>query len=159
VPVNEEPVSIKRTEGEEPVRMGAGAEWESLLKESRALFRKGDHERAIKIGNQALEVAEKSVGPDHPDVVKSLNGLASIYYAQGRYAEAEPLYIRSLAIREKAFGPDHRQLAVALNGLSGLYYVRGEYADAEREGGSLLSWDRRDDNTRMQGEARKMGGQ
>ena len=37
----------------------------------------------------------------------SLNNLAMLYQAQGRYTEAEPLYRRSLAIREKALGLDH----------------------------------------------------
>ena len=36
---------------------------------------------------------------------------AELYRAQGRYAEAEPLYKRSLAIREKALGPDHPDVA------------------------------------------------
>ena len=41
----------------------------------------------------------------------SLNNLAELYRAQGRYADAEPLYKRSLAIREKALGPDHPDVA------------------------------------------------
>ena len=39
------------------------------------------------------------LGPNHPDVATSLNNLARLYYAHGRYAEAEPLYKRSLGIR------------------------------------------------------------
>ena len=34
----------------------------------------------------------------------SLNNLADLYQAMGRYAEAEPLYRRSLEIREKQLG-------------------------------------------------------
>ena len=34
--------------------------------------------------------------------------------AQGKYAEAEPLYKRSLAIMEKALGPEHPHLATSL---------------------------------------------
>jgi tetratricopeptide (TPR) repeat protein len=34
-----------------------------------------------------------------------LNNLAGLYYSQGKYAEAEPLYKRSLQIREKTLGP------------------------------------------------------
>ena len=37
----------------------------------------------------------------------SLNNLAGLYHAQGKYGEAEPLYKRSLAIREKILGPEH----------------------------------------------------
>jgi tetratricopeptide (TPR) repeat protein len=35
--------------------------------------------------------------PDHPDVAQSVNNLADLYLAQGRYADAEPLYKRALA--------------------------------------------------------------
>ena len=37
----------------------------------------------------------------YSDVVESLNYLAELYRAQGRYGDAEPLYKRSLAISEK----------------------------------------------------------
>ena len=56
---------------------------------------------------RSLAIRETSLGSDHPDVAITLNVLAGLYQAQGRYAEAEPLYKRSLAIREKALGPDH----------------------------------------------------
>ena len=44
----------------------------------------------------------------------SLNNLAWLYAAQGRYAKAEPLYKRALAIVEKALGPDHPNVAKSL---------------------------------------------
>ena len=37
----------------------------------------------------------------------SLNNLATLYYAQNRYNEAEPLFRRSLAIRERKLGARH----------------------------------------------------
>ena len=61
----------------------------------------------------------------------SLNNLAGLYYTQGRYAEAEPLYKRALAIREKTLGPDHPDVANSLNNLAGLYQDQRRYADAE----------------------------
>ena len=41
----------------------------------------------------------------------SLNNLAVLYHAQGRYAEAELLYQRALAIYEKTLGPEHPNVA------------------------------------------------
>jgi tetratricopeptide (TPR) repeat protein len=64
-------------------------------------------------------------------VALSLNNLASLYYAQGRYADAETLYTRSLAIREKVYGPDHPDVALSLNNLAELYRVQGRYPEAE----------------------------
>jgi tetratricopeptide (TPR) repeat protein len=53
-------------------------------------------------------------------VANSLNNLADLYGAQGRYARAEPLYQRALAIREKALGPDHPDVATSLSNLAQL---------------------------------------
>jgi len=40
-------------------------------------------------------------------VASSLNNLAKLYYSQGRYKEAEPLYLQALAIAEQALGENH----------------------------------------------------
>ena len=71
------------------------------------------------------------LGPDHPDTASSLNNLAGLYRAQGRYAEAEPLYRRALAIREAVLGPDHPDTASSLNNLAGLFRAQGRYGEAE----------------------------
>jgi Tetratricopeptide repeat len=64
-------------------------------------------------------------------VATSLNNLALLYYGQGQYAKAEPLYQRSLAIAEKALGPEHPEVATSLNNLAALYRAQGQYAKAE----------------------------
>jgi tetratricopeptide (TPR) repeat protein len=60
-----------------------------------------------------------------------LNNLAGVYWAQGRYAEAEPLLQRALAIREQALGSTHLYLAQILNNLGEVYWARGRYAEAK----------------------------
>jgi tetratricopeptide (TPR) repeat protein len=69
--------------------------------------------------------------PEHPNVATSLNSLAELYRAQGRYAEAEPLYTHALAIGEKQFGPEHPNVATLLRNLWLLYRAQGRYAEAE----------------------------
>ena len=54
-----------------------------------------------------MAIREKALGPDHPHTATSLNNLAGLYYTQGKYDLAEPLYERALAICEKVLGPDH----------------------------------------------------
>ena len=75
--------------------------------------------------------ARRRWGPSTPTWARALNNLAALYRAQGRYAEAEPLYRRSLAIREKALGPEHPDVGTALNNLALLYQAQGRYAEAE----------------------------
>ena len=76
-------------------------------------------------------MAEEIVGPDHPDVATSLNNLALLYYTQGEYAAAEPLYKRALQIDEKALGPDHPSVATSLNNLAALYRATGRNLEAQ----------------------------
>jgi tetratricopeptide (TPR) repeat protein len=47
------------------------------------------------------------LGESHPDVASSLNNLAALYDSQGRYTEAEPLYLQALAIAEQTLGVNH----------------------------------------------------
>jgi hypothetical protein len=69
------------------------------------------YERAVPLYKRALEIREKALGPDHPDVAQTLRNLAYVYKAQGRYTLAEQLYKRSLVIREKALSPKPSEIA------------------------------------------------
>jgi hypothetical protein len=46
-----------------------------------------------------------------------LNNLAALFEAQGKYAEAEPLYRRAIAICEKTLGPEHPDTKTARENL------------------------------------------
>ncbi|PZV28257.1 MAG: pilus assembly protein PilF [Snowella sp.] len=61
----------------------------------------------------------------------SLNGLAFLYYSQGKYDEAEPLYLRSLSIYENQLGENHPDFANSLNNLAALYHSQGKYDETE----------------------------
>lgn len=93
------------------------------------LYRKGKFAKATEVAQQALALAKKELGSDHPRVATTLNNLALLYNRQGRYAEAEPLYKRSLLIRERALGGDHPDVANALNNLAGLYWSQRRYTE------------------------------
>ncbi len=75
-------------------------------------------------------IYEKALGPAHPEVATSLNNLAALYAAQGRYAEAEPLYKRALAIREKALGPAHPNVADSLENYAAVLRKTGRTTEA-----------------------------
>jgi hypothetical protein len=49
-----------------------------------------------------LATLEKTLGPDHPDVVTTLNNLAKLYREQGRDAEAEALRQRASSIERRS---------------------------------------------------------
>jgi tetratricopeptide (TPR) repeat protein len=52
-------------------------------------------------------LSQRLLGDNHPDVATSLNNLALLYDSQGRYEEAEPLFLQALAIAEQTLGENH----------------------------------------------------
>jgi tetratricopeptide (TPR) repeat protein len=84
--------------------------------------------------NLAIDYFQKAIGlasTSSPDTATSLNNLAYLYESMGRYAEAEPLYVRSLAIREEQLGANHPDTATSLNNLASLYRLIDRYTEAE----------------------------
>jgi tetratricopeptide (TPR) repeat protein len=53
-----------------------------------------------------------------------------LYSAQGRYDEAEPLYLRALAAQERVLGKEHPSTLLNVNNLAELYRDQGRYAEA-----------------------------
>ncbi|WP_373526621.1 tetratricopeptide repeat protein, partial [Nostoc sp.] len=79
----------------------------------------------------ALAMTKRLFASDHPNVATSLNNLAFLYKSQGRYSDAEPLYIDALAMTKRLFADDHPDVATSLNNLAALYDRQGRYSDAE----------------------------
>ena len=69
---------------------------------------------------QALEMTQRLFEGDHSSVALSLNNLASLYKAQGRLSEAEPLYGQAFAMFEKTLGINHPSTQVARENLEKL---------------------------------------
>ena len=65
------------------------------------------------------------------ELAYSLDNLAGIYKSQGKYEQAESLYLQALILRRKLLGEEHLHVANSLNNLAGLYYSQGRYEEAE----------------------------
>jgi tetratricopeptide (TPR) repeat protein len=91
----------------------------------------GRYSKAESLFVRSLEIRERQLGADHPNVAVSLNNLAGLYESQGRYSEAEPLFVRSLEIKERQLRADHPDVANSLNNLALLYKNQGRYSEAE----------------------------
>jgi tetratricopeptide (TPR) repeat protein len=120
------------------VELRAAIESDQALQEARKLnaeFRKllfaGKYDEARPLIERALEIREKTLGPEHPGVVAFLNNLADVYRLKGDLEKAEPLLQRAMVIGEKTLGPDHPTVAVSLNLLGIIHRVKGDYAKAE----------------------------
>jgi len=80
---------------------------------------------------RALTIFEQQLGTEHPITARSLNGLASLYWSQGKYREAELIFQRALTTLEQRLGTEHPITATCLNNLALLYYRWGRYHEAE----------------------------
>jgi tetratricopeptide (TPR) repeat protein len=58
---------------------------------------------------------------DAGSLVLSLMNLAAVYYAQGQYTDAAPLYQRALVLQEQILGSDHPQLSPVLEANAALH--------------------------------------
>jgi CHAT domain-containing protein len=106
-------------------------EAKQLSQQVLQLYNQGRFSEAIPLAQHILNIVEKALEAEHPDVATNLNNLARLYNAQGLYSQAEPLYQRALSIREKALGAEHPDVAISLNNLAALYRVQGLYPQAE----------------------------
>ncbi len=115
-----EPEYPKAPAGKYQISLGeirAAAPQERVLYDARLqysealrLYPAGAYEKAQSLAERALDLREKALGPNHPEVAAALNLLGMICTARSDYNRAESLFQRALAINEKAFGPEHPRL-------------------------------------------------
>ncbi|MGA7324297.1 MAG: CHAT domain-containing tetratricopeptide repeat protein [Rhodomicrobium sp.] len=114
-----------------PVPADYSSDVAALSRRVAQLFSQGKYAEAIAIAQQALALAERTLGERHPDTLRILNNLASLYSSAGRYAEAEPLYKRVLEAKERTLGKEHPDTLRTTGNLALLYYDLGRYDEAE----------------------------
>jgi len=95
-----------------------------------ALAARGEPE-AEGLFREALTLLRQRYGPEHPNVVATLSGLARYLHAAGDLDEAERLYRRGLAIRRQALGDHSPYVALSLTNVAGLLVENGDFASAE----------------------------
>jgi len=89
---------------------------------------------AEELHKQAISDKENELGPEHPDLVTSLNNLAIVYRETNRLDEALPLLERARDIGKKAIvdNPDERvNYATALHNLAEWYALKKQFDKAE----------------------------
>jgi tetratricopeptide (TPR) repeat protein len=90
----------------------------------------GEHDRAIDLCGQALDLWQRALDPEHPEYADALTNLGVIFHAQGKYAESAEHHRRALEVTERALGMEHPRVARSLNNLGGALYRQGKYAEA-----------------------------
>ncbi len=104
-----------------PVTVKAYGEDHPLLAErltiwGDVLLREGDLAGARAAHQRALGIWRKQ-GAAHPDVGRSLQGLASVALAERRHAEAIEQFEQARVLVEKGYGPQHPSVVAAMTGI------------------------------------------
>jgi TonB family protein len=103
----------------------------ALLKQGAAKLEAGNDAEAVECLRKALEIGDRTVGPDHPDLIILLNDLTRIYLRQSAYAAAEPLLLRLLEMK-RSKGEDHPEVATVLASLATVRQGLGRHESAEQ---------------------------
>ena len=79
----------------------------SLVEAAQQAAAAGDYPTAAHRLRDAAEWQERQLGPDHPDLVNTLNNLGVVLERARRLEEAEGAYRRAYAIARKVFDANH----------------------------------------------------
>ncbi|CAF1026078.1 unnamed protein product [Adineta steineri] len=90
----------------------------------------GDYEKAISYHKRRLEIQQKTLPSDHPDLATSYNNIGLVYHKMGEYLEALSFYEKDLEICQKNLPPDHLDLAASYSNIGSVYDSMGEYSKA-----------------------------
>jgi tetratricopeptide (TPR) repeat protein/predicted Ser/Thr protein kinase len=90
----------------------------------------GDLAGARTLQGRALALQEEALGPDHPIVAGTLQGLATTLNNLAAYPEALAANERSLKIREAVLGPQHSDVARSLTNQGLILRRMGDYPGA-----------------------------
>ena len=80
---------------------------------------------------RALDLGDRTLGPENPDLVILLNDLTRLYLKQSAYGPAEPLLLRLLDLK-RSKGEDHPEVATVLASLATVREALGMHESAEQ---------------------------
>jgi TonB family protein len=103
----------------------------SLLRHGALKLDAGNDTEAEEYFRKALEIGDRTVGPDHPDMILLLNDLTRIYLKQSAHASAEPLLLRLLEMK-RSKGEDHPEVATVMASLATVRQALGRHESAEQ---------------------------
>jgi serine/threonine protein kinase len=103
---------------------------EILVTVGRAYGGVGEYAKAIVHLQRAAGLREMHLGPDHPDTLRTLAGLAGAYRDAGKTAEAITLLEKVRDAFVSNFGPNHRETLATLNLLADAYRAAGKMTEA-----------------------------
>jgi tetratricopeptide (TPR) repeat protein len=102
--------------------------WNELTAQVTQLYASGKASDAVPLAKEAVEVAKKTFGAEHPNYGISLNNLALAQAALGQYSDADSEFKKSIAVLEKC---QCGELARPLGNLATMLSAQSKYSDAQ----------------------------
>ena len=103
---------------------------------------RGEPDAAIERCRRALQIAERSLGPENPVTARAAHDLGTAYDEAERPEEALAAYARALELKRKVIGDRHPEIGVTWNSIaitSGRLDRWGEARDAYQKARDILA--------------------
>ena len=78
-----------------------------------------------------METRREKQGTEHHDTLTSIANLASTYSNQGRWEEAEQLFVKVMETRREKLGVGHPSTLTSINNLALTYSDQDRWVEAE----------------------------
>jgi tetratricopeptide (TPR) repeat protein len=91
----------------------------------------GRTDQAIAALAEIVDEAQRTLGPDHPEVIAYLENQAAALQRLGRLPAAEKLINRAEDLSRRVNGPTHPSTLLALRNLTVITMMQGRFAEAE----------------------------
>ena len=80
---------------------------------------------------RVIQGRKKVLGPEYPDTLMSMNGLATVLSNQGKHEEAEETSQCVLELRGSVLGKDHPDTLISMDNLASMYSTQAQWKEAE----------------------------
>src|SRR5216117_1037726 len=71
-----------------------------------------------------VEIRKRVLGPEHPDTLQSMDGLAATFFRLGRSMEGLKLWEECMQIRKRVLGPEHPDTLQSMDGLAATFLTQ-----------------------------------
>jgi tetratricopeptide (TPR) repeat protein len=90
----------------------------------------GEYSKALSFYEKALEIRQKTLPPNHPDLASSYNNIGLVYASMDEYSKALSYHEKALEIRQKSLPSNHPDFASSYNNIGLVYASMDEYSKA-----------------------------